>query len=138
VLLLATRHLTTGRAAGVDLWRRPQSGNGSEITQRNAAAEGVFDRVKLFTADMVALPFEQECFDVVSNVAIHNVRGRPRRDKVIDEALRVLRPGDRRLLGDAPISRIFGGARLRPCHAPQFGMADVAERPVAADLPCDG
>lgn len=42
VLLLAARHLTTGRAAGVDLWRRrDQSGNGSEVTQRNAAAEGV-------------------------------------------------------------------------------------------------
>ena len=41
VLLMAAQHLTTGRAVGVDLWRRvDQSGNSSEATQRNAVAEG--------------------------------------------------------------------------------------------------
>ena len=46
VLLMAAQHLTTGRAVGVDLWRRvDQSGNSAEATRRNAAAEGVADRV---------------------------------------------------------------------------------------------
>jgi len=59
VLLLAAQHLTTGRAVGVDLWRRvDQSGNSPEATRRNALAEGVADRVELHTADMTALPFE--------------------------------------------------------------------------------
>src|SRR5207247_7325499 len=61
VLLLAAQHLTTGRAVGVDLWRRvDQSGNSVEATRRNAIAEGVDDRVELHTANMMALPFEDD------------------------------------------------------------------------------
>ena len=77
VLLMAAQHLTTGRAVGVDLWRSvDQSGNSAEATQRNAVAEGVADRVELHTADMTALPFADESFDVVaSSLAIHNISG---------------------------------------------------------------
>ena len=79
VLLMAAQHLTTGRAVGVDLWRRvDQSGNSEEATRRNAAAEGVADRVELHTADMTALPFADGSFDVVvSSLAIHNIGGAP-------------------------------------------------------------
>jgi hypothetical protein len=35
-----------------------QSGNSADATRRNAAAEGVADRVELHTADMRSLPFE--------------------------------------------------------------------------------
>src|SRR5262245_44889877 len=46
ILLMAAQHLTTGRAVGVDLWRTgDQSGNSAPATLRNAAAEGVADRV---------------------------------------------------------------------------------------------
>src|SRR4029077_13430020 len=78
VLLMAAQHLTTGRAVGVDLWRRAdQSGNSSEATRRNAVSEGVADRVELHTADMTALPFADDSFDlVVSSLAIHNIPGR--------------------------------------------------------------
>src|SRR5262249_41629009 len=42
VLLLAAQRLTTGRAVGVDVWRRrDQSGNAAEATWRNVLAEGV-------------------------------------------------------------------------------------------------
>jgi len=70
--------LTNGRAVGVDLWRKgDQSGNAVEATRRNAIAEGVADRVEIHSADMTALPFANDSFDlVVSNVAVHNVRGR--------------------------------------------------------------
>ena len=48
VLLMAAQHLTTGRAVGVDLWRRQdQSGNSAQGDQDNAVAEGVSDRVEL-------------------------------------------------------------------------------------------
>src|SRR5262244_546172 len=58
VLLMAAKHLTTGRATGIDLWKRgDQSGNSAEATLKNAAAEGVADRVELHTADMRILPF---------------------------------------------------------------------------------
>ncbi len=102
VLLLAAQHLTTGRAVGVDLWRKEdQSGNAAEATLRNAIAEGVADRVEVHTADMTALPFANGSFNlVVSNVAVHNVKGQPGREKVIEEAVRVLRPGGRLMIAD--------------------------------------
>ena len=92
VLLLAAQHLTTGRAVGVDLWRRvDQSGNSPDATRRNAVAEGVADRVELHTADMTALPFGDDSFDVVfSSLAIHNIPGRAGREKAVSEAVRVL------------------------------------------------
>src|SRR5262249_28809523 len=124
VLLLAARRLTTGRAVGVDVWERAdQSGNSVEATRRNAVAEGVADRVELRTADLIALPFGPESFDlVVSNVAIHNVKGRAGRDKAIAEAVRVLRPGGRLLIADLWATGLYC-SRLT-----ELGMIDVARR----------
>jgi len=102
VLLIAARHLTTGRATGVDIWNsRDQSGNSPSRTRRNADAEGVADKVDIYTADMTALPFANERFDlVISNVAIHNISGTQKRDSAVDEAVRVLRPGGRLIIAD--------------------------------------
>src|SRR5262249_58494312 len=93
---------TTGRAVGVDRWRKSdQSGNAADATRRNAVAEGVADRVGLYTADMAALPFADGRFDVVlSSVAVHNLKGRAGRDRAIGEAVRVLRPGGRLMIAD--------------------------------------
>jgi len=102
VLLLAARHLTTGLAVGVDIWNRgDQSGNSEQATRLNAAAEQVSDRVELHTADMTALPFEDASIDVVvSNLALHNIKGREGRAKAVEEAVRVLRPSGRVLIAD--------------------------------------
>src|SRR5262249_7030357 len=62
---------------------------------------GVGDRVTLMTADMRALPFRAEAFDVVlSSLAIHNIRNRDGRAAAVSEAVRVLRPGGRLLIAD--------------------------------------
>ena len=124
VLLMAAQHLTTGRAVGVDLWRSvDQSGNSPEATRRNAVAEGVADRVELRTADMTALPFENDTFDVVvSSLALHNIRGRDGRDKAISEAVRVLRPGGRLMIADIRETRKYQEQAVR------LGMIDVARR----------
>ena len=124
VLLLAAQRLTTGRAVGVDLWRkRDQSGNAADATRRNAVAEGVADRVELHTADMTALPLDDDSFDlVVSSLAIHNISGRAGRDKALAEAVRVLRPGGRLLIADIWATRHYQ-ARLVT-----LGMSDVARR----------
>lgn len=120
VLMLAAKRLTTGSAIGADLWRQgDQSGNAAEATERNAVAEGVADRVQLHTADMTALPFENARFDViVSSIAIHNV-DRPGRDKAIEEAVRVLRPGGRLMIADFAATRQYL-ARLK-----ELGMTNV-------------
>ncbi len=102
VVLMAAQFLTTGKAVGVDLWRTmDQSGNSIEATRRNAIAEGVADRVELHTADMQALPFPNDSFDViVSSMAIHNISGTAGRKKAVEEAARVLRPGGRLMIAD--------------------------------------
>ncbi len=124
VLLLAAQRLTTGRAVGVDVWRRgDQSGNAAEATRRNALAEGVADRIELHTADMTALPFEADSFDlVVSNVAMHNVKVRAGRKKALDEAVRVLRPGGRLLIADLMSTRLYQS------YLTKLGMLAVARR----------
>ena len=102
VLLMAASRLTTGRAVGVDLWRTvDQSGNALDTTRRNAAAEGVQHLVELHTADMTALPFGANEFDViVSSMAIHNIKDARGRVRAIDEAMRVLRPAGRLVITD--------------------------------------
>src|SRR5262249_32755587 len=124
VLLLAAQQLTTGRAVGVDVWRRvDQSGNGSDATRRNALAEGVTDRVELHTADMRALRFGDDSFDlVVSSLAIHNISGRAGREKAVGEAVRVLRPGGRLLIADVR------GTRQYRAQLAKMGMNEVARR----------
>jgi arsenite methyltransferase len=124
VLLMAAQHLTTGRAVGVDVWRtRDQSGNTAEATRRNALAEGVSDRVQLCTADMTALPFGDNSFDLVlSSIAIHNIRGRAGRDRAIDEAVRVLRPSGQLLIADMRATDRYC-TRLK-----ELGMTVVAYR----------
>ena len=124
VLLLAAQHLTTGRAVGIDLWRRAdQSGDSAEATRRNAVAEGVADRVELHTGDMTALPFADNSFDVVvSSLAIHNIRGNAGREKAVDEAVRVLRPGGRLLIADVR------GTRRHEAQLAKIGMSDVTRR----------
>jgi ubiquinone/menaquinone biosynthesis C-methylase UbiE len=102
ILLMAATRLPHGRATGVDIWSsKDQSGNAMEVTARNAEAEGVADRIELRTADMRELPFADASFDlVISNVAIHNISDAAGRDRAIDEAWRVLRPGGRLLIAD--------------------------------------
>jgi ubiquinone/menaquinone biosynthesis C-methylase UbiE len=123
VLTMAAQHLTTGRAVGVDLWRKgDQSGNALEATQRNAAAEGVADRVELYTADMTTLPFEDNSFDVVvSSMAIHNLNP-ARRNRAVDEAVRVLRPGGHLMIAD-----LFATPQY-PTHLARRGMIDIGCR----------
>jgi ubiquinone/menaquinone biosynthesis C-methylase UbiE len=121
---MAAQHLTTGRAVGVDRWRTAdQSGNSAEATQRNAVAEGVADRVELYTGNLTALPFQENSFDVVlSSLAIHNISARTGRQDAIHEAVRVLRPGGRLVIADV---------RAVPQHRAQLarlGMTDVACR----------
>jgi arsenite methyltransferase len=102
VLLLAAARLTSGKATGIDLWSATdQSGNALEATQRNAASEGVGERIELHTGDMRKLPFADGSFEViVSSLAIHNVPDAAGRALAVQELVRVLKPGGRVLLAD--------------------------------------
>jgi arsenite methyltransferase len=126
LLVLAARGLTTGRAVGVDLWTAGQSGNSPAATLRNAAAADVADRVGVETADLTALPFPERSFDyVIFNLAVHNVRSPGARDRALNEAVRVLRPGGRLLLAVIRHTRRnrdrIRGSGMRAVHRQSLG-----------------
>ena len=81
------------------------------------------ERVAPLTANMTALPFQTDTFDVVvSSVAIHNIKGRIGRAMAIDEAIRVLRPGGRLLIAD------LSGTRTYARRLAELGMAEISRR----------
>jgi len=112
VLTAVARRLTSGRVTGVDIWsRKDQSGNAKDVPVRNAALEGVGDRVEIETGDMRALPFSAATFDVVvSSLAIHNIRRNADRRQAITEGFRVLKPGGRIIIADIRATRLYEAA----------------------------
>ncbi len=72
---------------------------------------------------MTALPFAAGSFDLIlSSLAIHNVPGQEKRDRAIEEIVRVLRPGGRVAIAD-----LRNIARYRE-RLEALGMADVSVR----------
>lgn len=96
------RHLTSGKAYGIDTWQRKDlSGNVREATVSNAKLEGVEERIEVMDADMREIPFEANKFDlVIACLAIHNVPSAEGRQKAIEEIARVVKPGGRIVLID--------------------------------------
>src|SRR6476659_5818312 len=116
VLLMAAQRLPRGRAVGVDVWSTmDQSGNAEQVTRRNAALEGVAERVELHTADMRQLPFDDGSFDVVvSSLAIHNVPGAGERARAVREAARVLTKDGKLAIADIRHTRVYA-SELEAC-----------------------
>ncbi len=116
VLLMAAQLLPRGRAVGIDLWStKDQSGNAEQVTRRNAALEGVAERVELHTADMRQLPFDDGSFDVVvSSLAIHNVPGAGERARALRDAARVLKKGGKLVIVDIRHTRVYA-SELEAC-----------------------
>jgi SAM-dependent methyltransferase len=94
--------LPKGHITGIDLWRNvDQSGNNTAATEANLKLNGVEDRVTLETADMTALPFAENTFDLATaSLSIHNVPTADGREAAIREAIRVLKPGGKLLIVD--------------------------------------
>ena len=129
VMALLAKLVSRGHVVGLDLWRtEDQSGNNPEVTRQNLVAEGVAERCELRTGDMLAMPFEDETFDlVVSSLAIHNIderdlRNHTRRLRAVSEAARVLKPGGRLVITDLLWTRRYAH------HLRELGMHDVHQR----------
>lgn len=109
VLLMAAQILPRARSVGIDVWSaKDQSGNTERVTRRNAALEGVNERVDLYTTDMRELPFDDGSFDlVVSSLAIHNLPGAGDRARALREAARVLKKGGKLVIADILHTRMY-------------------------------
>lgn len=124
MLIGAAKRLTTGTAAGIDIWQTQDlSGNHPDAALENARREGVADRVTIKTADMRQIPFPDGYFDViVSNVAIHNLYKKEERAAAVREIERVLKPGGTCILADVR----HGAEYTNVLHA--SGVTDVQRR----------
>jgi arsenite methyltransferase len=129
LLIGAARRLETGRAVGLDLWRRQdQAGNDPAATMANAIVEGVATRVELCDGDARRLPFADQSFDVVvSSLALHNIPGAPGRAAAIGEIARVLKPGGRVAIldyrGTGQYAAALAAAGLEDVHRSERRLA---------------
>jgi ubiquinone/menaquinone biosynthesis C-methylase UbiE len=124
-LIGAARLLTSGKATGVDVWRRDLSDNRPEVATQNARLEGVADRVVVEDGDARRLPFADASFDVVvSALVLHNIRDRAGRRQAVLEIARVLKPGGRVVLLDLRFTSDYLDI-LRQC-----GLSDTRRRAV--------
>ncbi|HYV97548.1 MAG TPA: class I SAM-dependent methyltransferase [Gemmatimonadaceae bacterium] len=134
----AARLTTSGKVIGIDIWNAmDQSGNARDVTLRNAALEGVSDRVRIETGDMRSLPFADATFDlVVSSLAIHNIPTKDERKKAIVEAYRVLLPGGRLVIADIRSTNLYAsvlrGLDARNVERRRLGWRFWWGNPIAA------
>jgi ubiquinone/menaquinone biosynthesis C-methylase UbiE len=121
LLIGAARRLTTGKAIGLDRWvAGALTGNHPQAVVDNARLEGVLDRVEVNQGDVRQLPFADDSFDVVvSNFVVHEVNNRPERRQMLQEMVRVLKPGGRLALVDF----IFTGECVRVLQ--EMAIADA-------------
>jgi ubiquinone/menaquinone biosynthesis C-methylase UbiE len=96
-------------ATGIDYWGGMWEYSKS-VCERNAASEGVADRVSFQKASASDLPFEDESFDAaVSNLVFHEVSDAKDKRDVIKEALRVVKKGGKFAFQDLfLVKRVYG------------------------------
>lgn len=102
LLVGAARRLTSGRAVGIDIWKKSDlSGNSVARTVANLLAEGVTEKTDLKSEDARRMSFPDASFDVVvSNLCLHNIASGAGREKACQEIIRVLRPGGVAIVSD--------------------------------------
>jgi arsenite methyltransferase len=98
----AAKHLTTGRATGIDIWSSvDMGGNSPDATKRNMSIEGVANRCTLVSVPAQDMTFADGSFDViVSNLCLHNIYNSSQRTDALNQIARVLRPGGVAIISD--------------------------------------
>jgi arsenite methyltransferase len=120
LLIGAAKRLSAGRAFGIDVWSTTDlSGNTKARLLRNAALEGVAQRIEVRDDDARSLSFDTASFDVVLSVlCLHNIDHD--REQALLEMVRVLRPGGTILVSDlagtAEYSQTFAALGLTVDH----------------------
>ena len=98
----AAKHLTHGKAVGIDIWRTEDlSDNTLENALSNAEAEGVRDRIEIKNEDAQKMSFPDNSFDIIlSLLCLHNIEEKNGQRAACFEAARVLKKGGTVLLAD--------------------------------------
>lgn len=97
------RTYANARVVGIDPWNAFWEYS-REACEKNAASEGVSDRVRFQRASAVSLPFEDESFDAaISNLVFHNIRDVKDKTRLIKEALRVVKKGGKFCFHDSHV-----------------------------------
>lgn len=94
------KQLKTGKVIGIDIWSKAEiPGNSAKRAMENARIEGVADRTEFRTGNVLAIPFNDESFDIVASVSvINNLHNDEDKLKALKEIYRVLRSGGKFLL----------------------------------------
>jgi SAM-dependent methyltransferase len=115
----AAKRLKAGRVTGVDI--QPV-----DVARENAKLEGVADKLRIETADVLKLPFQSDSFDVVlSSLALHELESVTDRAAALREMARVLKPGGRAAIFD--ILHTTEYAKVLQ----EIGLADVQLSPMS-------
>ena len=94
-----SRVLKDGHVVAVDRFDAGYIDDGGRaLLERNLALAGLTERVTVETADLTAMPFNDGDFDAAVSTHVYDHLG-PHKQKGLDEAFRVLKPGGRFLLG---------------------------------------
>lgn len=96
VLLSAAQHLTPGKgkALGIDIWVEGSGDQSAQTLRKNAALEGVADRVEFQSVDARKMPYSDASFDVIfASLSLHHMGDSADRQQAAREMLRVLKPG---------------------------------------------
>ncbi len=110
----AARHLTTGKAIGIDIWTEGSGDCSLQAFQENALLEGVSDRVKVQNEDVRQLPFEDESFEIIiSGLTMHHISHGRDTGRAMGEMIRVLKPGGWLAIYDIPFAIRSSAKRMR-------------------------
>lgn len=93
-----SRALRNGRVVAVDRFDADYIDDGGRaLLERNLHAAGLIERVTIETADLAALPFDDESFDGAVSTNVYDHLGQ-HKEQALQEMFRVLKPGGRFLM----------------------------------------
>jgi arsenite methyltransferase len=127
LLIAAAKLLPRGHAVGIDLWSQwQQSDNSREATLRNAALEGVTQRISVYDGDMRKMPFADRSFDAaLAHFVIHNVTSREGRREAIREIVRTLKQGGQVAISDLHGADLYAD-ELRKSHMTDIEISGLS------------
>ncbi|MBI1255841.1 MAG: methyltransferase domain-containing protein [Chloroflexi bacterium] len=99
----AAQHLLVGKgkATGIDIWVESSGDQTAPNFWKNAALEGVTERVDLQPVDARRMPYADATFDVIfASLSLHHMGTAADRQQAAGEMLRVLKPGGSILIYD--------------------------------------